>query len=108
MRPSPMIVRVHDGDRSQDWLIPLMTDSQPDYLFLDTVPRPTGPIELLEPDTCQVVASASPPRSGPGVRVTFNRIDLESERWELSAQVDTLLFPPTAPLASGTYCPETT
>ena len=103
-----MIVRVHDGDRSRDWLIPVLADDKPEYLFLDAEARPSGPIELVEPGSCQVVATASPPRTGPGVRVTFNRIDLEGERWGLAAEVDTLLFPPTAPLASGTYCPEAT
>src|SRR5215208_4359375 len=70
MPPSPMILRVHDGDRSREWLIPLLANDEPDYLFLHAETRPSGPLELLEPGSCQVVATASPPRTGPGVRVT--------------------------------------
>ena len=109
MRPAPMVLRVHDdGDLSREWLIPLPAENQPDYVFLDAEMRPSGPIQLIDPMTCEVVATASPPATGPGVRVSFNRVNLDSERWELTAQVDTLLFPPTTPLSSGTYCSEAT
>jgi hypothetical protein len=84
-----MIIRVHDGTHSQDWLIPGFDVDGPDALFLAVSSRPTGPIELLDPADCRVVAQAPSPQDGRGVLVSY-WLDGESERWVLHAGEDTM------------------
>ena len=106
MQPSPMILRVHDEDQSREWLIPVWVEDQPEEVFLDLEPRPSGPIELLEAGTCKVLAIADLPTSGAGVRVDFWE-DGEAEKWMLIARVGVVDDVQGPPLESGTYCDET-
>jgi hypothetical protein len=96
-----MVIRVHDGNESREWLVP--GNAEQDLVYLNVEPRPTGPIELIEPGTCRIVATASPARTGPGVLLNY-WFDGDADRWVFKADVDTLLEPPRAPLASGSFC----
>jgi hypothetical protein len=102
MQPQPMVLRVHDGDASREFLIRLWAEDEPEEAILDVDPRPTGPTELVDPATCMVVAVADSPRTGPGVRVEF-RVD-GADQWVLTARVDTALEVPRAPIPSGSIC----
>lgn len=98
-----MMVRIHYGSESQDWLMPGLDLEGPEVLFLALSARPAGPIELVDPGDCRIVARAQLPQTGRGVLVSY-WFDGESEQWELNANVDTMLDEVRSGIASVPAC----
>ena len=104
-----MILRIHGAEGGRAWLNPDSTVPNSDGgVVLDLQPRSAGSIELIDPTTCATVARADLPQTGPGVLVTYwqtygadNAGDL---RWELQADVDTMLEEPSPAIPSTTQC----
>lgn len=104
----PMILRIDDGDGDMQFLIPDSTVPNADGgIVLDVPPRAAGTIELIDPQTCEPVAQADIPQTGPGVLVTYWQTYRNGETdlvWELDAGIDTKLENPTAPISVTAQC----
>jgi hypothetical protein len=101
-----MVIRVHDGTETEEWLIPAAADTVSEGGFVLAVrTRVPGPIELLSPSDCRVVATAVPARTGNAVLVQYwDYYDGDATRWGLTASVDTILEDPTPPVPSSAVC----